>query len=95
MKQSSKIFVGMDVHKESIDITLAEQDGELRRFGTVGGDRTSLLKAVVNLSCPRWKFRTSLHRGVSLIANTIRNHCQHTDQRFSPITQKVDALFIN
>src|SRR3972149_2285661 len=46
MKQSSKIFVGMDVHKESIDITLAEQDGEAGRFGTVGGDRMSLLKAV-------------------------------------------------
>ena len=50
MKQSSKIFVGMDVHKESIDITLAEQDGEVSRFGTVGGDRTSLLKAVRKLT---------------------------------------------
>ena len=50
MKQSSKIFVGLDVHKESIDITLAEQDGELRRFGTVGGDRRSLLKAVRKLT---------------------------------------------
>lgn len=50
MKQSSKIFVGMDVHKESINITLAGQDGELRRFGTVGGDRTSLLKAVRKLT---------------------------------------------
>ena len=50
MKQSSKIFVGMDVHKESIDITLAEQGGELRRFGGVGGDRVSLLKAVRKLT---------------------------------------------
>ena len=50
MKQSSKIFVGMDVHKESIDITLAEQEGEVGRFGTVGGDRMSLLKAVRKLS---------------------------------------------
>ena len=50
MKQSSKIFVGMDVHKESIDITLAEQDGEIGRFGTVGGDRMSLLTAVRKLS---------------------------------------------
>jgi len=40
----------MDVHKESIDITLAEHDGELRRFGTVGGDRVSLLKAVRKLT---------------------------------------------
>jgi len=50
MKQFNKIFVGMDVHKESIDITLAEQGGELRRFGSVGGDRLSLLKAVRKLT---------------------------------------------
>lgn len=31
MKQSNKIVVGMDVHTESIEITLAEQDGEVRR----------------------------------------------------------------
>ena len=33
MKKSSKIFVGMDVHKESIDITLAEPAGDERRNG--------------------------------------------------------------
>jgi len=27
MEKSSKVFVGMDVHKESIDITLAEVGG--------------------------------------------------------------------
>ena len=53
MKQSSKIFVGMDVHKESIDITLAEQDGEVGRFGTVGGDRVSLLNVVLRGGPPR------------------------------------------
>ncbi len=50
MRKCSKVFVGMDVHKESIDITLAEQDGEVGRFGTVGGDRVSLLKAVRKLT---------------------------------------------
>ena len=44
MEKSSKVFVGMDVHKESIDITLAEQGGEVRRVGRIGGDRGSLLK---------------------------------------------------
>jgi len=49
MKKSSTVFVGMDVHKESIDITLAEQGGEVRRFGQIGGDRLSLLKMVRRL----------------------------------------------
>src|SRR6266568_1383828 len=46
MEKSSKVFVGMDVHKESIDITLAEEGGEVRRLGQIGGDRGSLLKMV-------------------------------------------------
>ena len=46
MEKSSKVYVGMDVHKESIDVTLAEQGGELRRLGQIGGDRGSLLKMV-------------------------------------------------
>lgn len=49
MEKSSKVFVGMDVHKESIDITLAEQGGEVRRLGVIGGDRGSLLKMVRKL----------------------------------------------
>jgi transposase len=36
----------MDVHKESIDVSLAEQGAEVRRLGTIGGDRVSLLKMV-------------------------------------------------
>src|SRR5712692_5513736 len=46
MEKSSTVFVGMDVHKESIDITLAEPGGEVRRLGQIGGDRGSLLKMV-------------------------------------------------
>jgi hypothetical protein len=41
MEKSSKVFIGMDVHKESIDITLAEEGGEVRRLGRIGGDRGS------------------------------------------------------
>lgn len=37
MEKSSKVFVGMDVHKESIDITIAEHGGEVRRLGQIGG----------------------------------------------------------
>ena len=36
MEKSTKVFVGMDVHKESIDITLAEEGGEVRRLGQIG-----------------------------------------------------------
>ena len=42
MEKSSKVLVGMDVHKESIDITFAEQGGEVRRLGQIGGDRAPL-----------------------------------------------------
>ena len=33
------MFVGMDVHKESIDISLAEEgrDGEVRHYGVITG----------------------------------------------------------
>src|SRR6185503_4855187 len=50
MRKSSKVFVGMDVHKESIDITLAEEGGEVRRFGQIGGDRPALMRAVRKLT---------------------------------------------
>ena len=50
MSKSSTVFVGMDVHKESIDITLAEQGGEVHRFGQIGGDRPALMKAVRKLT---------------------------------------------
>ena len=49
MNKSSKLFVGMDVHKDSIDITLAEAGGEVRRWGEVGGDRAALTKALRRL----------------------------------------------
>ena len=45
------MFVGMDVHKKSIDITVAEQghDGRVWHFGCIGGDLKSLDKAMDKL----------------------------------------------
>jgi transposase len=51
MAKSSSIYVGMDVHKDSIDIALAEAGarGEVRHYGSIGGDLTALDKAVRKL----------------------------------------------
>ena len=42
------IFVGLDVHKDSIDVALVEGDRKatVRFYGTIGGDLTDLEKAV-------------------------------------------------
>jgi transposase len=48
-RKSSKLFVGMDVHKDSIDIALAEEAGEVRHHGRIGGDTNTLVRAVRKL----------------------------------------------
>ena len=51
MKESSIVFVGLDVHKDSIDIAIAEpgRDGEVRHVGTIGGDPPALDRALRKL----------------------------------------------
>jgi len=46
---SGKLYGGMDVHKESIDIAVAEEDGEVRLHGRIGGEMSALWRTVRKL----------------------------------------------
>ena len=50
MKQSNILFIAMDVHKDSIVISLADDDrSEIRRYGKIGGTLTDFKKLLRKL----------------------------------------------
>jgi len=53
------MFVGMDVHKASIDVSLAEEgrDGEVRHDGVIAGDLEAVAKVVRALRAPTRRLR--------------------------------------
>ena len=48
------MFVGMDVHKDSIDVSIAEERraGEVRHYGVIPGDLEAVAKVVRALRAP-------------------------------------------
>ncbi len=51
MTKSNILFIGMDVHKESIEIAIADDgpQGEVRRYGRIGGSIDALKKTLRKL----------------------------------------------
>lgn len=63
--KKSITFVGLDVHKDSIDVALADagRDGDIRFYGTIGGNLDSLHKVVRKLQSTGTELRFAYEAG--------------------------------
>ncbi len=52
--EKRSMFVGLDVHKETIDVSIADggRDGEIRHYGVIASDLEPLDKGVRALRAP-------------------------------------------